>query len=123
MVEQISYEELKRLWGHTDERGIAVSLSPDEIEDWKKNGKFKHLKRELENIPNIKFACTQEDDGLCWYTFFTHSKELSNRIVNLCNELKYSNSHKKYIHITEVDNKNGSCCGRVTGSERSCSLF
>ena len=119
MVEEITFEELNNLWGYSNGRGIRFHLNNEEIEHWKTTGHFKHLRNELINIPNIKFICTQVHNG-CWYTFFTHSRKLSDRIIYLVSNLK----DDKHTHI--VNNK---CLIRTVNSEdilgvpQRCNLF
>jgi len=98
MVEEITYEELEKLWGNTNGCGIRFFLEQDKIDKWKREGHFKHFKNELISIPNIKFICLQEPNG-CWYMFFTHSRKLSERIISLVRELR----NDRHIHLVNAN--------------------
>lgn len=122
MVEEISVDELKALWGTTEGRGCSFYLSREEIEEWKQEGKFKFLKNELMNIPNIKFACTVDRDNRgCWYWFFAHTPEMADKILELRKYLTFN----EFVHIynIKIDYPYGGFGGGVTGTAYQCSLF
>ena len=121
MVEEITYEELEKLWGHSNGSGIRFFLTHYEIEHWKKEGHFKHLKNEIINIPNIKFICLQELHG-CWYTFFTHSRTLSDKVINIVRKLRKD----KHIHIVNSKIKFDPFLvqsNEIYGVQQHCNLF
>jgi len=120
MVEEITYKELKELWGNTNGCGIRFFLEHDEIDEWKRQGNFKHLKNELIGLPNVKFICLQELHG-CWYTFFTHSRKLSERILSIVRELR----NDRHIHLVNAKTnlyitEHGI---NIRGTPQLCNLF
>lgn len=122
MVQEISYEELQQLWEEDQNKaGVGFRLCQKEIKEWKNNGNFKHFKNELINIPHIKFACTKEEDGSCRYYFFSHSDEMSDRILNLFYKLKAG----ERAHIANVANKADDVRldDSVFGTPKLCNLF
>jgi len=119
MVEEISYNELKKLWGYTNGRGVRFHLTFGVIEEWKQGGNFKHMKEELLNIPNVKFSCTEDNDG-CWYTFFTHSPKMSTRILTL----KKAMMNGERPRIKDVSNILVTFPGSgVCGTPKMCAWF
>jgi hypothetical protein len=89
MVEQISsFEELEQeIWKCKGKDGSPkwtyARLNPEAIEQWKQERFFHFIRRELVDIHNLKFACLQDDKGMCEYWFIAPSKELKNRIYHM----------------------------------------
>lgn len=107
MVKQVENNKLEKEYGTTMGRIMQLRLTHTEVEEWKQNGNFKHLKKELENIPNIEFSCSKTQTH-CIYTFKTHSSELTSRLSSLIKEmldnkkvrLMKAKREKKYGHYS-----------------------
>ena len=121
MVEQMTNEELLDI-EEKDVFYVRFRLSNIEIEQWKKDGKFKHLKEELLRIPNIKFGCLEQPSGYCVYNFILPTLPLMSRTTRLISALM---SGKK-PHIFQVPNTEyftSPSSGAFSGTPKVCNLF
>ncbi len=124
MVEQIYdtnkfKEELKKHGDNT----VSLHLTREDIQEWKDKGHFSHIKRELQNLPNIKFACIDERYQ-CTYVFMVSSLALANRIANMLIKMDNTNEHKSLVYYQneKLDEDIGPyrhCSDRIM----ACSLF
>lgn len=103
---------------------ISLSLSNKKIQEWIENGKFAHIKKELQIYQNLEFGCMKEEDR-CHYIFFAENVSSYWRIINLLDNL-ISNlkiplikcqTYRKYPKYT---NDSGS---PISGQYNVCPLF
>lgn len=62
---------------------VRLKLSPDDIDIWKREGRFKFIRDELCILHNLKFGCMKKENGFCHYYFFVHNDWLGMRILNM----------------------------------------
>ncbi len=123
MVEQI-YDQtmlLEELKNH-NRMSIVFTLDSEEIEEWKQNGNFAFIKKELINLPKAKFACVQYKDGRCSYHFILNTKKLTGRVLTMIRKIFERNEHVSLVrcdHIYEYGNRMDSTCGLI----KACPLF
>ena len=120
MVQQMTNEELLNI-EETDKFYVRFRLTNKEIIEWKENKKFKHLKTELESIPNIKFGCLEQEEYGCVYNFILPTRPLMRRLIRVISSLM---SNKKE-HIYRVSNQKcvTTSHGNYLGTPKVCNLF
>ena len=132
MVEQITdKEQLEQLiyeiqCSNLKAKGFwtMARLQPEVIEQWKREGYFRHIKSQLQNVHGIKFACSQDDDGACEYFFILPSRELKNRVYHMLNTLWVLKKKEPLVRCRTVYESNGnSRIEEVHGQVKACPLF
>lgn len=99
MVKFISdLEELKDLLTRKSFT-IMIHLKKSDVEKWKEDGKFGFIKSQLENIYNLKFACTTLENGDCAYYFIAPTLDLKTRITSMLLLLTIDNR----AQLTKID--------------------
>lgn len=122
MVEQIYDEKalIRELTIH-GEMSLTLTLEKEAIEEWKRNGNFAFLRKELINLPKVKFACVQFEDECCSYHFILNTKELAGRVLTMMREMYAFNKHVSLVKCYSASLGDGSPVGR--GTVKACSLF
>lgn len=130
MIEQITDKErLATLLENSHRRDIrdvkdhfvSAKLQPKDIEFWKKEGYFRFVKSQLQNI-NMKFACTQDNDGSCVYFFILPTKKLKNRVFYMLLNLWNEKQKKPLVKCGTVHEGQG-IAHDVSGEVKACPLF
>lgn len=130
MVKALNEEELdKYISKYLDHKDcsklcLSLSLSNKNIQKWTKEGKFAHLKKEIQIYQNVEFGCLKEDDR-CHYIFFVESLNshirICNLIDNLISNLKTSlikcSPYKRYPKYPDKSNS------PIGGQYNDCPLF
>lgn len=109
MIERIkSDEEIRKLIkiSENDAEGkilacARLTLTSDNVQKWIREGKFKHLKNELNIYNNVKFGCLKSKYS-CQYYFFGNKNAML-RILNLLSEL----FEDKQVHLKDCKSDNG----------------
>ena len=102
--------------------GVQIGLSDSEIEHWKTTGNWKHIRKEIMNIPNTKFGCSNTDYG-CIYFFFFHSHELRIRFFNMLISLFENDTKIPLIKCSNVTWRDGMLPLEDNPEAKTCNLF
>lgn len=121
MVEQIYDVRVLKKLIEQDVPAVCVVLNEKEVKRWKEEGRFKFLKQQLQDIPNLRFACVKQSGGDCDYHFILKTVELKDRLANLL----YSLCHGEFICLTKCSNTrtNWSANYSTEGEATVCQLF
>lgn len=101
---------------------VSAKLKPEDIEFWKREGYFRFIKSQLQDLHGVKFACTQDTDGSCVYFFILPTKQLKNRVFYMLLNLR---DKKQKIPLVKCGTVHG-CTGTahsVHGEVKACPLF
>ncbi len=119
MVKQIyKQKEIDKLM----EDGFSgmVSLPPDGIEEWIKNGNFAHIKKELQQYQDVHFACLKNKKG-CTYLFFFKSGDQHYKFAKLMEKL-IEGEKIRLANIKSIEATHSSGC-LPAGEVSCCPLF
>lgn len=70
--------------GNHSKLWISLNLGEGRIRQWINEGKFAHLKKELQIYQNLEFGCLKDNES-CHYIFFIKNKKAYWRINSLLN--------------------------------------
>lgn len=62
---------------------VRLKLSPEDIDKWKMEGRFRFIRDELCTLHNLKLGCIKKENGFCHYYFFVSNDKLGMRILNM----------------------------------------
>lgn len=98
-----------------------LHLSETEVEEWKKTGNFHFIKKELENLTNLRFSCVKTANNGCFYYFIVPTETLSNRIASMLFSL-YEKKQKQLLVKSKTYDW-GTTYSHLDGEVQSCPLF
>lgn len=102
---------------------VTLYLTSEQIEQWKHEGYFRHIRNQIQNIDGIKFSCLQNINGMCEYHFICPSQQLKNRIVHMLKELYHSSTKKSLMNCSNLYDDQGFGSLSIKGEIKACSLF
>jgi len=103
---------------------VKLTLTTEEIQKWKENGNFKHIRNELSILPKLKYSCTIDDNN-CHYYFICDNVWLRNRISHMLESL-IENNKKRIANVTNyptVNRQHYISDLKITGEPKYCNLF
>jgi len=103
---------------------VILALNTKEIQEWKENGNFKHIRNELSILPKLKYSCTTDGDK-CRYYFICENEHIRNRISRMLESLVFKNTKIRIADTSKNTQRDqhGLSEFEVLGEPKHCSLF
>jgi len=103
---------------------VKLALTAKEIQEWKENGNFKHIRNELTILPKLKYSCTTDGDS-CHYYFICENEHIRNRISRMLESLAFKNTKIRIVDTSKNTQRvqYGLSEFKVLGEPKYCNLF